>query len=154
MKVRKASETDLPKIVEMGLAFYNDTQHSAHEPYNSEAVKNVSKWLLEDEKRGIVLVAHTDEGEVIGATAGMLYPLWMAPNHITGQEMFWYVMPEHRKSRAGSLLFAALEDWASRNANSFCMIALSHLAEKRIGKMYEAKGYVALEKTYVKAYPR
>lgn len=134
----------------MGEAFFKDTRHAQAVPYNGDAVATISAQLLKDEKFGAVFIAHTDDGEVVGATAGMLFPLWMAPEHITGQEMFWYVMPEHRKSKAGSLLFAALEEWATANANSFCMVALSHMHENRIGQMYESKGYVPLERTYIK----
>lgn len=150
MKVRKATKDDLPKIVEMGLAFFNDTKHAAVVPYNAEAVERISEQLMQDERAGAVFIAHTENGEIIGATAGILFPLWMAPEHITGQEMFWYVMPEHRKSKAGSLLFAALEEWAANNSDSFCMVALSHMHENRIGQMYESKGYVPLERTYIK----
>jgi GNAT superfamily N-acetyltransferase len=151
MKVRKAETKDLPTLVKLGAEFYKDTQHSKHTPYSGDDVQKLLHVMLEN-PLSVVFVSELDNGEVIGTAGAMLYPLWMNPKHITGQEMFWYVMPEHRKSKAGKLMFDALEEWASERADSFCVTALASEHEKRVGQMYEKKGYVPLERTYVKEF--
>lgn len=152
MKVRSATISDLPNVVELGAEFFAQTTQAEFTSYNPTGVKDFLSTLLNSEM-GAVFVAETDAGEMVGITGGLLYPLWMGDSHITGQELFWYVDPEHRKSKAGRRLFDALEKWAKdAGANSFNMVALSHLHEKRVGRMYESKGYRPMERMYTKEF--
>lgn len=143
----KSADDIMPLLRE----FYRQTRQSATLELDEDAVRTLVGSLVESEA-GAVFVAVDKDGEVIGTTAGMLFPLWMCPAHTTGQEMFWYVREDRRRSKAGKLLFNALEKWAKEHADSFNMVALSHMHEKRIGNMYESKGYVPLERTYTKEF--
>ena len=98
-----------------------------------------------------VFVATTNDDRVVGTVSGILYPLWLNRAHTTGQEMFWYVDPDHRRSKAGKLLFEALETWAkSDGADSFAMASQSSPHQKRVNQIYESKGYVPQETSYIK----
>lgn len=153
MKVRKATTADIPRICELGAAFWATTKQGESASYDSDAVAAMAQHMIDD-VNGAVFVAETEEGEVVGGCAGLVYPVWMAPGHLTGQEMFWYVDPDHRRSRAGQLMFDALESWArdERKTHSFTMIALAGLHEKRVGQMYESKGYFSAEHSYLKVF--
>lgn len=132
--------------------FFKDTRQAAYTALNEQAVEALLQSLIEDVTRGAVFAAIEDR-QLVGVTGAMLYPLWFSPEHLTGQEMFWYVRKERRKSKAGKKLFQALEDWArEQGASSFSMMSLSHLDEKRVGQMYASKGYVPSERTYIKEF--
>ena len=142
---------DVKHIMPLLKEFFQQTRQADFVELNEEAVTALATSLIKSET-GVVLVA-VEGGEVIGTTAGMLYPLWFSPDHMTGQEMFWYVAEHKRRSKAGKRMFNALEQWAqSAGADSFAMIALSHLHENRIGKMYQSKGYVPMERSYIKEF--
>lgn len=130
--------------------FFKDTQQAKFVELEEDGVVALVSSLIENKDSAAVFVAVEDR-KLIGCTGAMLYPLWFAPSHLTGQEMFWYVDRDRRKSKAGKKLFQALEDWARKmGANSFAMSTLSHLDEKRIAQMYESKGYVPYERAFVK----
>lgn len=150
MKIREAELNDVPNLVPLLKPFYESTKQAAFTDFDPEAISDLIGSLIVSDA-GEVFLAETDDGRLVGTTGGMIYPLWFSPTHNTGQELFWYVDPDHRKSKAGKQLFEALESWAkAQGAGSFCMIALSHLHEKRVGQMYESKGYTPMERSYIK----
>lgn len=153
MKIREAKTSDMENLLEMGEKFFDQTrQKEMGIQFDRQSVQILATEMIEKDL-GVIFLAMTDDGSPVGVAGGILFPLWMNPNHLTGQEMFWYVDPNHRKSRAGRLLFNALEKWAQdKGANSFSMVALSHMHENRVGQMYESKGYVPMEKTYIKEF--
>lgn len=131
--------------------FFKQTRQAKFVEMDDDAVLALVAQLVSNPAAAVF--AAVDEGEVVGVTGGLLYPLWFSPTHTTGQEMFWYVGQEHRRSKAGKKLFNALEEWAkAAGADSFAMVALSHLHENRIGKMYESKGYTPMERSYIKEF--
>ncbi len=58
---------------------------------------------------GTAFVAKSD-GVCVGAIAGLLVPNIYNPTMSVLAEMFWYVLPEYRDTRAGSLLLSAFNE--------------------------------------------
>lgn len=56
-------------------------------------------------------------GEVVGCIAGINTPHVFNPDLRTLTELFWWVKPKERNSRAGLLLLEALLSWGRRNSN-------------------------------------
>lgn len=100
-------------------------------------------------ENSVVFVA--DNGGVHGMAAAMVYPQWWNHEHITGQEMFWWVDEDHRGSRSGVSLLKSLEDWAkSRGAKSFSMIHTPNLGPKGLADFYKRRGYKEWDHTFTK----
>lgn len=146
MKVREATADDAASILDVLMAFGEEANMGPVKESVGETL-----LMLYSSPLGGLFVAATDDDEVVGVTGGLLFPMWCNKAHITGQEMFWYVMPDHRRSRAGKLLFNALEDWARESgAHSFHMSSLAGKHQKRVNQIYEKKGYRAQETSFIK----
>ncbi len=142
---------DADKPIELLEKFFEETRQASFTKLDDKALYNMLVGMIIN-KDAAVFIALEDE-DVVGVCGGVLYPLWFSPDHKTGQEMFWYVREDKRRSKAGKKLFSSLEEWAKLSgAASFCMVALSHIHENRVGKMYESKGYIPMERSYIKEF--
>lgn len=61
------------------------------------AIENNSGWVVRQ------------DGKLIGALGALVAPNIFNPEYKTLTEMFWYVLPEHRNTRAGLLLLNAFD---------------------------------------------
>lgn len=149
--VRKATKKDTNEVLPLLEEFYKQTKHYTLQliPWNKYESKQVFKSLL-DFPATEVFVAEKD-GEIIGTAGVVKSPIWLSPRNFAATELFWYVKPSCRKTRAGKLLFNALEEWAlCNNCVSNTMVALEHLDINRVANMYKAKDYEAAERTFIK----
>jgi GNAT superfamily N-acetyltransferase len=65
-----------------------------------------------------------------------------------GDELAWWVAPDHRGARAGGFLLATAESWARENGLS--MVKMVAPADSTIGEFYVRHGYAAVETSYQK----
>ncbi len=150
--IREAVADDIPRLVEMGQAFF--TVMGMLEPitFDGETFSRALEALIEGDD-GAVFVA--DEDEVIGFIGGMVFPLFFNARHLTGQEMFWWVDEDRRKGGAGRDLCTALEEWArGKGAGSFTMVALESLRPVAVAAIYERVGYKLTEYHFVRQFER
>jgi GNAT superfamily N-acetyltransferase len=69
---------------------------------------------------------------------------------LTAAEHFWYVLPEHRKSGIGLQLLEKFEaDAKELGCTQVVMVHFMHMGQG-LAKLYEARGYKALEQTFKK----
>ena len=103
------------------------------------------------ENSDIVLFVCKDSSKLIGVTAGLLFPLYFNHNYKVTQELWWWVEEEYRGSKAGNLMYNALENWAKeKEANAMFMIALEDQKVDAMVKVYKRKGFVGTERTFIK----
>ena len=101
-----------------------------------------------DGDRAALIVA--EESEIIGFIGGLVYPFFFNENHVTGQELFWFVSPAHRNG-TGRQLFKALETWAREmGAQTFTMMALDSNRPEAVVAAYQRAGYTPSERTFIK----
>jgi GNAT superfamily N-acetyltransferase len=136
--IRPATMDDLPHILRMGYAFWQQTG-ATHIPWDVVSVEQLVQRLIEDEN-SLLLMAGT-----VGMTAAIVYPHYWNNAYIVGQEVFWWIDPEYRRTKLGLELFRALEQWAKERAHSFTMIALETSQPERMARFYQASGYKPLE---------
>lgn len=98
-----------------------------------------------------VFVAKRGE-ECIGAIGGILSPNVFNPQYTVLSEVFWYVLPEHRNSRAGLLLLKALEDRAKECSDELILSLLSSSPVQI--KTMEKRGYALGEFSFRKTFER
>lgn len=105
--------------------------------------------LLENDD-ALVLVAELD-GEIVGITACLLYPLYFSPGYSVVQELWWWLTPEARGNGIGKNLFGEIERWArGKNAKAIFMIALEDERAETMEKIYVQAGFRPLERTFIK----
>lgn len=97
-----------------------------------------------------ILACYDEHGVLAGALGAMLSP---SPHtgDTSAQEVFWYVLPEYRGTRAAAQLIRAYEVWAKRHGARFVLMAhLTHLMPAAIGRFYRLRGYRQTETIYTK----
>ena len=140
--IRDARFIDIPRLVEMGMQFINESPYSAHIRPHAGAIAELVRNLI-GSKSGLVLVYERHQ-----AVLGMIGVV--ATNHpYTGapvmSEMFWYVEPDARGT--GHRLLEAAEEWArGQGIEHSVMISPS----EKVSRYYERIGYAPLESQYIK----
>lgn len=83
------------------------------------------------------------DGECVGALGSILVPNIFNPKYRTLGEIFWYVLPEHRNTRAGILALIAFDNKAKEIADE---ATLSLLSSSKVNESTLAKrGYLLTE---------
>jgi GNAT superfamily N-acetyltransferase len=156
MKVRLATVDDKPRIIEMGLRFLALTKYGQLAGGGSAdaLAPLVDVCLL----LGAVFLVETDvsvfvDGDLFTETqvVGMLV-LYVARHPLTslpyGDEVAWWVEPEHRNGRAGHYLLRSCEEWARQNGLS--VLKMVAPADSRVGDFYLRHGFTLVETVYHK----
>lgn len=147
--IRQAGYRDIETIAEMGARFFKEAEWSDVTSWDHESVTQTLQTLI-DSDDGILLVCVKD-GKVIGMAGGLVHPAYFNRHHKTGQELFWWVEPDHRSGVGGRLLEGLESAALYRGAQSWSMIALASLRPEVVGKVYQRRGYRASEQTFIKA---
>lgn len=148
MIIRRSIITDEPDLIRMGEAFWSETPLSSMSTFNPDYLINFIRGASL-EPSASVWVAE-ESGKVVGAVAGMVYPLFFSGD-LVAQEIFWWVDPETRGTEAGKMLYDALADWAKEaGAVALSMIAIENGKAEAVGKIYKKKGFIPTEHAYVR----
>lgn len=86
--------------------------------------------------------------ERVGFIAGVLAPHPLNPDIRVLSELFWWVVPEARGTRAGALLFQAFEGIGQRSADWIIMTLEAHSPVKP--ETLTARGYRLHERSFLK----
>lgn len=147
--IRPATLEDLSRIETMGPAFFAVSGLDRWFHYNPRCfVKVVTDFMASDQ--AVVLVGDGPMGAVAMAAA-LAYPCWFNSEHLSAQELFWWVEPAHRGGELGTLLRRGMEDWAKRKGClTMEMGAMESLRPEVMANLYERKGYGAKERIFCK----
>jgi GNAT superfamily N-acetyltransferase len=148
--IRPADERDIPALLRMGHYFFDEAGWGDVTEYDPGSMDRTLRHLI-DSAGGILLVAESG-GVVVGMAGALLYPHYFNTGSLTGQEIFWWVDPAHRKGVGGALL-EALEDAAKdAGAVSFTMVSVASLRSDALDRVYRRRGYRPAERTYIKRF--
>jgi len=90
-------------------------------------------------------------GQIVGVTGGIIYPLYFCSSHKVAQELWWWLTPSARGSGAGNMMFKELQSWAKeRGAKTMFMIALEDERAEKMEKVYCRAGFEPMERTFMK----
>lgn len=114
MQTRPASLRDLPWLLEQLWAFdaFCGTKYSMIPFEDGEATALLARLIGETFFR----IAEENE-QPVGFICGVLQPHYLNSKIMTFTELFWWVVPEKRNTRAGALLFMEFTDFGKRHAN-------------------------------------
>ncbi len=146
MVIRRAVDSDIGRIVDMGARFYSLTSYRAVASFDHDAVRALAEHLL---REGVLLVAETDS-DVIGMAGLVLAPLPFNPAAMFAHEVMWWVEPQARGLGAGRALVEAIET-ACREAGADA-IQMVHLSSSppEAAAIYERAGYSHTESCFTK----
>lgn len=146
--IRQATESDLPEIMRMGREFLSCTTFS-HVPFDEETVEALIRGLIGG--AGAVFVASRERG-LCGMIAMISFPHAFNANVKAAQEFFWWIDKDKRGNGAAVKLLSAAEGWAKeQGCETVHMLALDALNGDDVAKLYERRGYVPLERTFVRS---
>lgn len=143
--IRRATEADTPALVEMGKHFHEASGWGALSEFNPESFTVTVKNLMSGALDGGIYVAGS-----VGMAAFLIYPLYFNSAVRVGQEVFWWIEPEHRYGLGGELVTAMENDARKAGAAVFMLAALPGLREMALARLYARRGYRAAENTYLK----
>jgi hypothetical protein len=137
--IRAATLADIPRLLEMGRKFSDKAQLRDHVGYDAHSMAQTFEALI----KGGHPVFVSDSG-AIGATVTQ-HPF--NHDHVVAQELFWW-----SEGRDGLRLLDALEKHCAEVADSLIMITLEAIRPEAVGRVYERRGFVPLERSFVKVF--
>lgn len=149
MKIRGATLADIPKLVEYGEKFYQQTRHIEEGiPYNPDEVAILCEWLI-NVKQGFILVL--DDDGVVGFVLVVEAPFPFSPDIRTAQELAYYVDEDYRKTGLGVKLLEHTEKVCKdRGVRYLTMISMESCIPRQAEALYEKLGYSRTETSYTK----
>ena len=105
MKVRRAVETDIPQLCEIARAFIEESRYGWS--YSPEVSCNT--WQRYIDADDIAVLVADRRGELLGG-AVVAHERDFTAQRI-GYVIKFYILPEHRKTRAAFLIAAKMNEW-------------------------------------------
>lgn len=147
LNIRLATADDLPTLVIFGRHFYEHTLFRQWIAYSEAGAEANFRQMIDN---GMLFCAVIDE-KVVGTIGAIVGPCLINTDHGMAAEMFWWVEPEFRRSGAGDKLMDAVEAEAkSRGITFFSMVALEGGTVEQAGRIYEKRGYIPMERVWLK----
>lgn len=133
---RLATNQDMKWIAEIASVRMLSEELNRPELVNLENIYSLVKKGVEEKTCFVV----ENEGELVGVLGSFLIRNLFNPKIKVLTEVFWYVLPEHRKSRAGYLLFKQFKDTADIIADESTMSLLPASSDLEFESL-EKRGY-------------
>jgi GNAT superfamily N-acetyltransferase len=149
MRVRKATESDLPKYIVLAESFHMASPMHGVIGFDADGYSQFYLSSLQNDSVGIWLAEIDDE--IVGICGALVYPMYFNPSALVVQELWWWLTPASRGSGAGGKMFKQIEEWAKeRNASALFMIALEDSRAKKMENLYVRAGFKPMERTFIK----
>ncbi len=147
--IRPAVISDLARLQDMGALFFDASGLDKWFSYKPRCFSQVCANFMANDK-AVILVGEGQMG-VAAMAAALAYPCWFNAEHLTAQELFWWVEPMQRGGPMGAQLRQGLEDWArAKGCLTMEMGALEASRPEALAHLYERKGYGPKERIFVK----
>lgn len=147
--VREANEADLPIYLQLSADFHAASPMQRVCEFEPEGFQEFVLGAM-DNPDICILIAELN-GEIVGITGGIIYPLYFSPSHKVAQELWWWLTPAARGSGVGNKMFKHLQLWSKeRGAKTIFMIALEDERAEKMEKVYCRAGFEPMERTFMK----
>lgn len=146
MIIRPATSADRTAVLLMTVRFISDTSYAALVTPNVAAIGALFDYLAP--LGGVFVAVHPMAG-VVGMFVAVVQPHLLS-GELAGNEVAWWVNPEHRGSTAAMRLLNAGERWAvAQGARTFALVAP---ADSQVGRLYERRGYHPVETAWQRSF--
>lgn len=144
--IREAVNDDIPRLVEMGAAFWSSSPWSVSGPFSPEKAAPAFERFIASPSVGLFVI---DRDGVCGAIAVIISDLWCVRGGVLAQEAFWWVEPQG--SSEAMTLWDAGERFAKANgAQALAMIRLEGMRDHAVDGLYRRRGYEVREHLYLR----
>lgn len=145
MRVRRGLESDIDWLLgELNeFAEFLDTSKKLYADDEVYARNLLTGFI----QKHFVLVAEKPDGTRVGFIAGYVMPHMFNPALQVLAEIWWWVNPAHRKTRAGLMLLEAYTRWGKENCDlvTMCIETITPVNERCLTK----RGYRLHERSYI-----
>lgn len=143
--VRSATLDDIPRMVELGRLFLNETILADMAPYDPDSVAALLMTCIEGDNACALVLEQ--EGYIVGGFIGVLTRTYWNTGCLAAQQMAWYVEPAWRSAEALKLL-AAWEKWCEEKGVRV-IFSGRKMGYEAMERIFERRGYVPLETVHV-----
>lgn len=143
MTIRRATEADTARLVELAAQFLDSTAYGALLPHTLEGLETLVGAVL---GAGAIFVALGD-GQPVGMIALLACDHPISGDRY-GDEIVWYVEPRYRDSTIGPRLLREAEAWA--RASGLTLLKMVAPAHSDVGPFYARLGYTEVETAWAK----
>lgn len=147
--VRPARADDISWCVETGKRFHAATVYGSVAQFDDGDVRLRVARMIAGWQDSVVYIAE-EGGERVGTIGAVLNSPWFNLRSRFAQELFWWVVPEARKSKAGPMLLDALERWWPTRAQGLLMLRTPNIEPKVMDRLYRIKGFRPWDGYYMK----
>jgi GNAT superfamily N-acetyltransferase len=137
--IRLLTDDDLEEVLALGALMHEESVFR-HFDFDEEKCRNLIRRFTSNSDTHFACLSESG-GVVTGMFAGSISEHYFGRDLIASDTL-WYVLPEHRGSRAGLQLLRAFEKWAkARNAAEIFVGVSTGLGMDRTGGMLQKLGY-------------
>lgn len=145
--MRRATHDDIAALIELGRPFI-----AAHPVLSGVGITDaqLQSVLTNVIDQGVIIVAESLDGSLVGMLAGMVAPMWCAPDTKCATELAWWMKPGHRHGMTAVRMVRDFEEWAEQqNATHTVMSSIPQMGQ-RAGEFIERLGYKHIETAYIR----
>lgn len=145
--IRPAQPSDLPAMTRMAARFFDASGLDRWFSFKPQSFAKTVALFIEN-PQAIIMVAEKDSG-LVGMAAALAYPCFFDADHMTTQELFWWIEPEHRGGWLGEGMLKVLETWAKdKGCLTMEMGALEAQRPDVLARVYARRGYAPKERIF------
>ena len=144
--VRRMRAEDVDGMVLLGQAMHGESAFSER-VFSSEKLGSLLHHYVNTPEHCFGAVAYIGP-DMVGMFAGYTTDYFFGPE-LVACDLFWYVSPAHRGSRAGLKLLRSFESWAkSRGVSEISAGVSTAVAFERTGALLQRLGYTQVGGNY------
>lgn len=147
--IRPARLGDVADMTRMAKRFFDASGLDLWFRFKPQSFAKTVGLFIEN-SQAVILVAEKNSG-LVGMAAALAYPCWYDADHMTAQELFWWIEPEHRGGPLGEDMLKMLEKWAR---DSGCLtMEMGALEVQRpdvMARVYARRDYAPKERVFCK----
>jgi hypothetical protein len=145
--MRYATHDDILALVELGRPFVEQHPMLKGVAVSDESLATTLGNVID---HGVIIVAEDPNGELIGFLAGMLCPVWCAPEFKVATELAWWMKPGNRNGMTAIRMLRQFESWAEGQDAAQVIVSSIPAISKKVGNLYGKLGYQLVENSYRK----
>lgn len=140
MKYEPFSVKRIADIIGLGMKMQQESDFKTV-PIDIEQAAHSIMRMVVDNPRGFGVVAYTDDGQPAGMLAGGL-SYYMFSLGSVANDYIWFMLPEHRGSRAALKMLNMFKSWARENGATELYVGItSDITKDRTGQLLERVGF-------------
>lgn len=146
MIVRHGTLDDVSTLVLWGARFFAESAYCKYSSYDLQKVGRQVRHMVDDVGSAVLMIDN------VGMIGGGLISPYYTDEIVIAQEMWWYVIPEARRSEAGGQLVVEFCKWAKENGATHAGLTTNKNTHPNIHDFILSIGLEEVETSYIGAF--